>query len=465
MDDNSLESQVSSQSCQRADLDLLDESRIEEAEQEELVKEDEKLDEELKLENLQDESHVQETGQELSVKTDDDLDKEPKLGMEFTSEEDAYEFYNKYAGKVGFSVRRAWIRRSDDGIITTRIFCCCKEGKKREDKRTDQVKYHRPATRTDCLARMIIRLQKNGKYSVTKFVAEHNHEVLTPSEAHLLRSQKALTNTLEKRYDHLCRKFIKIAAMAADCDEAFKFVDSYLEKLNVEVMECIKRVKGPALMTSHAIDGSVDTGIVCHEPTDNEVTIVNSVGSQNVSGIRVPPTVGSSCFTLKYPLYKEVKKRSRTESTQSRTNKEKNESAQAPNIIHPPLFPHPHYPVAFPPLAQFNQGPHVIILSPFGLPSGSHAGPDHPMIKSYTPGPSGSINAPLAHCCIAGPSGFTYAPFPACGQQPSINLSQQNPSNNPQLPKLHQDSSKGNTVPSQSYSPPSDDNESVRSED
>ncbi|XP_058106834.1 protein FAR1-RELATED SEQUENCE 5-like [Magnolia sinica] len=40
----------------------------------------------------------------------------------------------------------------------------------------------------------MIKLQKNGKYSVNKFVPEHNHEVVTPTKVHMLRSHKSLTN-------------------------------------------------------------------------------------------------------------------------------------------------------------------------------------------------------------------------------------------------------------------------------
>jgi zinc finger SWIM domain-containing protein 3 len=30
----------------------------------------------------------------------------PKVGMSFKLEEEAYEFYNNYAGKMGFSIRK-----------------------------------------------------------------------------------------------------------------------------------------------------------------------------------------------------------------------------------------------------------------------------------------------------------------------------------------------------------------------
>ncbi|XP_058108888.1 protein FAR1-RELATED SEQUENCE 5-like [Magnolia sinica] len=143
--------------------------------------------------NVEKEHHVQETVHEVLVETGEKLD-EPNLGMEFNSEESAYEFYNKYAGKIGFSVQRSSCNKSDNGIVIQKTFCCYKEGRRQEDKRTDQVKYQRPNIRTGCRAKMTIRLQMNGRFSVTKFVAEHNHEVVTPSKVHMLRSQRGLTD-------------------------------------------------------------------------------------------------------------------------------------------------------------------------------------------------------------------------------------------------------------------------------
>ncbi|CAD6217125.1 unnamed protein product [Miscanthus lutarioriparius] len=40
----------------------------------------------------------------------------PEVGMEFVSEEKAYEFYNKYAGHVGFSVRKSTSHKSSENI-------------------------------------------------------------------------------------------------------------------------------------------------------------------------------------------------------------------------------------------------------------------------------------------------------------------------------------------------------------
>lgn len=100
-----------------------------------------------------------------------------KIGTEFESDEHAYKFYNKYARLVGFSVRKDWVNRSKvHGQVVSRKFTCSREGYRRRDKRDVNVKKHRKETRTGCLAHMIITRQPNGKYHVTHFEEQHNHD-------------------------------------------------------------------------------------------------------------------------------------------------------------------------------------------------------------------------------------------------------------------------------------------------
>ncbi|KAM2431760.1 hypothetical protein TB1_018311 [Malus domestica] len=47
----------------------------------------------------------------------------PVLGMEFETEEDAFEFYNAYAYTIGFSVRKSKAHTNEDGKLTDRLFC------------------------------------------------------------------------------------------------------------------------------------------------------------------------------------------------------------------------------------------------------------------------------------------------------------------------------------------------------
>ncbi|XP_009360549.1 protein FAR1-RELATED SEQUENCE 5 [Pyrus x bretschneideri] len=122
---------------------------------------------------------------------------EPTLGMEFTSEDDARNFYNAYAKQTGFSIRvNSYYRSKKDNSIISREFCCSKEGFRREKnaKRDsgEDVKRRRARaiTREGCKALMTVRKRENGRWYVVKLEKDHNHELVTPAMRHFLRSHK-----------------------------------------------------------------------------------------------------------------------------------------------------------------------------------------------------------------------------------------------------------------------------------
>ncbi|KAM6573262.1 hypothetical protein CsatA_017342 [Cannabis sativa] len=124
------------------------------------------------------------------------IDGVPKLGMGFNSEDQAYEFYNTYAGRVGFSVRKDYVNRSKiDGAVASRRFTCFREGFRQRDKRDMNVKRPRKETRIGCSAQLVISRQSDGKYRITHFEEKHNHELVAPCRIHMLRSQKRLVVT------------------------------------------------------------------------------------------------------------------------------------------------------------------------------------------------------------------------------------------------------------------------------
>lgn len=121
------------------------------------------------------------------------MDGVPKLGMGFDSEDHAYEFYNTYAGQVGFSVRKDYVNRSKiDGAVASRRFTCFREGFRQKDRQEISLKRPRKETRIGCLAQLIIARQPDGKYRVTHFEEKHNHELVAACRVRMLRSQKRL---------------------------------------------------------------------------------------------------------------------------------------------------------------------------------------------------------------------------------------------------------------------------------
>ncbi|XP_052148968.1 protein FAR1-RELATED SEQUENCE 5-like isoform X2 [Oryza glaberrima] len=117
----------------------------------------------------------------------------PELSMEFDDEDKAYEFYNRYAGHVGFSVRKSSSDKSAENITRSRTFVCSREGFRKDKKGAKEVKRPRPETRIGCPARMSIKITSDGKYRISEFVPDHNHQPAPPSTMHMLRSQRVLT--------------------------------------------------------------------------------------------------------------------------------------------------------------------------------------------------------------------------------------------------------------------------------
>ncbi|XP_059639222.1 protein FAR1-RELATED SEQUENCE 5-like [Cornus florida] len=114
--------------------------------------------------------------------------------MEFDSEEEAYDFYNAYGGRIGFSIRKEYSNKVN-GRITSRAFVCSKEGVKGTDKRDVFRKTPWAKTRTNCGARMVIIYDKTkAKYVVSKFVESHNHPFIIAECSHMMPSQRRISS-------------------------------------------------------------------------------------------------------------------------------------------------------------------------------------------------------------------------------------------------------------------------------
>ncbi|KAJ4846616.1 hypothetical protein Tsubulata_014626, partial [Turnera subulata] len=135
------------------------------------------------------------------------LDLEPYEGMEFESEEAAKAFYNSYARRVGFSTRVSSSRRSRrDGAIIQRQFVCAKEGfRNLNEKRTKdrEIKRPRTITRVGCKASLSVKMHDSGKWLVSGFVREHNHELVPPDQVHCLRSHRQISGPAKTLIDTL----------------------------------------------------------------------------------------------------------------------------------------------------------------------------------------------------------------------------------------------------------------------
>ncbi|MCL7047143.1 hypothetical protein MKW94_017882 [Papaver nudicaule] len=115
-------------------------------------------------------------------------------GMVFESEERAFDTYNEIARRAGFSVRRDKLVKRANGMMRKRVFVCFKQGIRKKDNRYQYVRKERPQIRTGCMARMVIKYEKENTWVVTDIIYEHNHPLPTTSKSYRLRPQRRIAD-------------------------------------------------------------------------------------------------------------------------------------------------------------------------------------------------------------------------------------------------------------------------------
>ncbi|KAK3125380.1 hypothetical protein QOZ80_7BG0604070 [Eleusine coracana subsp. coracana] len=171
----------------------------------------------------------------------------PKINMLFDGENDAYDFYNAYAEKVGFFVRRSTLWTTTKNIITRRTLVCSREGFREKKKGAKEVKCPRPETRIGCPASMTIRLTANGKYRLTEFVPNHNHQLASVSTIHMLKAKKIRRKARAVR-EHLVDDTVRTPEFENE-DEAYEFYSMYAGKIGFSVRKASMTLNADNVIT------------------------------------------------------------------------------------------------------------------------------------------------------------------------------------------------------------------------
>lgn len=122
----------------------------------------------------------------------DEYEGEIKVGMRVCSENEAYILYNRYALRMGFSVRKHK-KRYKDGTFHQREFVCAKEGFSELENPHEVKKFNRLDARTGCKARVIFT-RIDDAWEISALNITHNHELASKEEIFNLRSGRRITS-------------------------------------------------------------------------------------------------------------------------------------------------------------------------------------------------------------------------------------------------------------------------------
>uniref|UniRef100_A0A7N2R804 CCHC-type domain-containing protein n=1 Tax=Quercus lobata TaxID=97700 RepID=A0A7N2R804_QUELO len=129
---------------------------------------------------------------------------EPCLDMVFNDLEDAHACYKAYARRKGFSIRinHKWSSKEDKSLVGVE-YICWREGFRHKSYENKERKDPKPAkTRMGCKAMMSLKKKEEARI-VTKFVDNHNHELLTPMSTSLLRGHRVISRAQKNLIDTL----------------------------------------------------------------------------------------------------------------------------------------------------------------------------------------------------------------------------------------------------------------------
>ena len=145
------------------------------------------------------EIHVAHNNMEIAVLNENGDDEEPRIGMSFSSKDDVYAFYAKFAKLAGFSIAYRTQCIGENGELRYFTIECSRAGKKKSKSEVNPLK---PSltTKIDCKAKIRASAQKDGRFMLSTVILEHNHELL-PVDSRNFRINKIIDNHVKRRLE------------------------------------------------------------------------------------------------------------------------------------------------------------------------------------------------------------------------------------------------------------------------
>ncbi|XP_038708509.1 protein FAR1-RELATED SEQUENCE 5-like [Tripterygium wilfordii] len=122
----------------------------------------------------------------------------PMIGMLFDSVDDLFNFYKDFGQHNGFSVKRRSISKDSSGMYKYLVFTCGRSDKFYSHSKNSIC--HRAFSKNECKARIAGRLSINGKWEITQFNNNHNHE-LSPSQSRYFRCNREINPCVKRQLE------------------------------------------------------------------------------------------------------------------------------------------------------------------------------------------------------------------------------------------------------------------------
>ncbi|XP_020517877.1 protein FAR1-RELATED SEQUENCE 5-like [Amborella trichopoda] len=135
---------------------------------------------------------------------------EPAIGMTFTDEDEAYNYYKKYAKLVGFGIRKGRTIWNHGGRIS-RILEFYRQGFRSE--MYDGSENAHPHKKCGCHAKIRIKKNENNRWVIAKDVKEHHHILTTANMTRFIRSHRKIPNTVKRVIDTMESSMAKFRVM------------------------------------------------------------------------------------------------------------------------------------------------------------------------------------------------------------------------------------------------------------
>ncbi|KAG6726706.1 hypothetical protein I3842_02G093900 [Carya illinoinensis] len=130
---------------------------------------------------------------------DEDVVEEPKEEMSFSSIEEVWAYYTRYAKQVGFGVIKRNSKTGVDGQIRYFTFACVRQGT--YVSKASNILKPRPMEHNGCKAKINAILGSEGKFRLTHVALEHTR-VLSPGKARYIRCHKRLDESSKRKLEY-----------------------------------------------------------------------------------------------------------------------------------------------------------------------------------------------------------------------------------------------------------------------